>query len=246
MNSKLGIIFVLVVPLMLIENAAAAGLSGSAASVNEFCQKAQQIIAGTTLESDNLTHSKSSSFINSSPAPYDNDPADNLAAYNGKGDPELLELTTQQYVTYAKGIFGITYPQVISCKMKSSEAIQMFIDPSASNGEMNCSDIISDTVDHIFARIPSWLQRSLAFKESEVVIEPDVVATNGPEWLDPFPPSVAFIGDDGLLHLQSKTLFVPVDLPPFIPVGDDKKGVHYCHLPAPSYVSRLIKGIVKP
>ena len=246
MNSKFGIICVTVISLVLTENAFALGLSSSAANVNEFCQNAQQIIANTTLESVNLIHSTGSSFIESSPAPYDNDPTDNLSAYNGKGDPESLPLTTQQHVTYANGKFGIAYPQVISCKMKSSEAIQRFIDPSSSETEMNCSDIISHTVDHVFAGIQRWRRRFLAFGELEIVVEPDTVTLTGPEWLDPFPPSVAFIGNDGLLHFQGKTLFVPVDLPPFIPVGNDKKGVHYCHLPAPSYISRLVKGIVKP
>ena len=238
--------YLVIILLMVMSNAFAEGLPDSAASVNDFCQNAQQIIASTALESVNLTHSVDSSFIESSPAPYDNDPAGNLAAYNGKGDPALLPLTTQQFVTYAEGTVGLEYPQVISCKMKSSEAIQTFIDLSAAGPEMNCSDIISDTVDQIFAELPHWLRHFLAFDESEIVIEPDIVAATGPDWLIPFPPSVAFIGDDGLLHLQGKTLIVPVNLPPFIPINDDKKGVRYCHLPAPSYIVRLVKGVAQP
>ena len=246
MTSKVIRRYLAVILLMVMSNAFAESLPDSAASVNDFCQNAQQIIASTALESVNLTHSVDPSFIESSPAPYDNDPAGNLAAYNGKADPALLPLTTQQFVTYAEGMVDLKYPQVFSCKMKSSEAIQTFIDPSAAGPEMNCSDIISDTVDQVFARLPPWLRRFLAFDESEIVIEPDIVATTGPEWLDPFPPTVAFIGDDGLLHLQGKTLLVPVNPPPFIPIDDDKKGVHYCHLPAPSYLVRLVKGLAQP
>lgn len=235
--------FLVVIPLMVMSNAFADRFPSSAADVDNFCQHAQKIIASTTLESVNLTHSVVASFIESSPAPYENGQEGNLAAYNGKGNPELLPLTTQQFVTYAEDIFGFDYPQVISCKMNSSEAIQTFIDPSATGPEMNCSDIINGTVNKIFSRIH---HRRLAFDESEIMIEPDIAVTTGPEWLDPFPPTVAFIGNDGLLHLQGKTVIVPVNLPPFIPIGDDKKGVHYCHLPAPSYIVRLVKGFAQP
>lgn len=227
-------------------NAWGTGSPDSASSVNDFCQNAQQIIASTDVESTNLTHSMDDSFIQSSPAPYANMPGGNLSAYNGKGDPELLPLTTQQYITYGSGFFGNEYPKIVSCKMKSAEGIQIFIDPSAAGPAMACSDVIADTIDDVFADIPRWWRRLLAFDESQIVIDDDATAMSGPEWLDPFPPTVAYIGNDGLLHLQGKNLIVPVNLPPFIPVGDDKKGVHYCHVPAPSFVERLVKGLAQP
>ena len=85
MTSKVIRRYLAVILLMVMSNAFAEGLPDSAASVDDFCQNAQQIIASTALESVNLTHSVDSSFIESSPAPYDNNPAGNLAAYNGKG-----------------------------------------------------------------------------------------------------------------------------------------------------------------
>jgi len=212
-----------------------------------FCKSVQQIIASTTLESRNIVHNSWDSFIESSPAPY---AGENVAAYNGPADSgETLSLTTHEFITLAKlPRAHRQFPQVISCKMKSSEAIQRFIGMEASLGKLACEDVNRQTVSDVFASFTKKEKKKLEFNENQIVFEPDVVARSGPEWLDPSSLDVAFVGDDGRLHIESTTLLVPVDidLPPPLALGEDKKGVQYCHLPSPAYIRLIAKGRIRP
>lgn len=207
----------------------------STAAVKRLCTEAQQIIAGTTLDSTNNIHDTSTSFIVSDAAPYES--------------PEgaTLPLTTQQFVTY--GTYpakGKQYPQIISCKMKSAEALAFFYGADAAHSGASCRDIHEQTVNAVFASLTKPETRQLVFDRDDVIIDSDSVARSGPQWLTPMPPTLTYMDAEGRLHLQAKSLPVPREVPPFVPLGPEKKGVHYCHLAAPEYIRALITGDVAP
>ncbi|MDJ0775322.1 MAG: hypothetical protein QNJ49_18140 [Mastigocoleus sp. MO_167.B18] len=204
-------------------------------TTKKFCRYAQKIIAQTKIKAINVVQSDFNSFANSFATPFESP------------DGDTLPLTTQQLVTY--GTYpntGRTYPQIISCKMKSADAIKFFYGEDAAVSGSSCRDIHKRILKKVFSKLKTRKIKKLAFEKDEVILEPDIVATNGPEWLNPFPPDLAYLGDDGLLHLQAKSLPVPRTVPPFVSIGPERKGVHYCHLAAPEYITALITGAVVP
>jgi hypothetical protein len=206
----------------------------STAAVNSYCQEAQKIIAGTSLESINVLNDSFDALVASDAAPYET--------------PEgaVLPLTTQQLVTYGAYPDGQAFPQVISCKMKSAAALQYFYGPDAAVPGATCKTVVEQTLAAVFNSLTNKELRNLAFTPEQVLVDADLVANSGPNWLTPFPADVASLGADGLLHLQAKSLPVPRFLPPFLPVPPEKKGVHYCHLPSAEYLRALVTGEVQP
>jgi hypothetical protein len=119
--------------LVISANTASAGLARghlySTAAVNRICKEAQQVIANTTLESNNVVWDEfgvpstpttpATGFISSDATPY-------LGA-------EALPLTTHQYVTYGSYADGQEYPKIVSCKMKRYDALERIYGPGAAS-----------------------------------------------------------------------------------------------------------------
>ncbi len=195
-----------------------------------FCTQAQKAVAGTALESTNVLQPSVEDFIASDAAPWDDEAG--LA----------LPLTTQQFTSTAPHPSeDRTMDTVVSCKLKSAEALQYHYGSDAAELGHLCLDAHAAVVDAVYDNLtPPELGR-LVHDRSDVVLEPDLVSWGGPDWTSPFPPEVARIEVDGRLHLRAKALVVPRVFPVPI-VGPPKRGVHYCHLASPDLVRELVVG----
>jgi hypothetical protein len=210
----------------------------STAAVNKFCSNAQQIIAGTEIVSTNIIHSDYNAFVESKALPFE---------VASEPDAALAPVTTQQYVTYGYYDSGKDYPQLISCKMKSADAIQYFLGAEAASAESTCKAINQDTLDRVATSLTQSEQRSIVLDDDEeVIVDPDNEVMFGFQWVTPFDP--VYIGDDGELHVVSKSLLVSkfAYLPPIPGLDDRFRGVHYCHLLAPEYARSILTGEVQP
>lgn len=222
----------------------------SQAAVDVFCSTAQQILTGTPGFSHNLVHSSLDSFTSSSAAPYE---GPNASAYNGKGsDGSSLPLTTQQLVSH-RVLPGTSweYPIVISCKMKTSEAINYHFGAGSASTQQTCREVNQAIVADVYANLTSIEQRMLRYQQSDIVFTSDFYSGAGPVWLYPLPylPRVAIVPTTGAN--AGKLVFIGRALTvertnPSNDAGPDKKGSYYCHFPSPEYIRALITGQTPP
>jgi hypothetical protein len=215
------------------------------ADLNRFCQEAQQIVAGTTVESGNIVWDDDpTGFFGSDAAPYEE---------TGTEFP----LTTQQFVSYNvyPGNGNKEYPIVISCKLKDHADVVRFIDENAGPGG-TCKTVVEDTIQRVLDSLTYKESKDALAADIEFVVEDDNSASSGPEWTVPLPPVLVCL-DNGsteqegvVLRVQPKALPVseffwpwPLEFPPAPPgIGPAKVGVHYCHLPAAEYLRELLTG----
>ena len=200
-----------------------------------FCKKAQQIIANTKLKAKNINWSEfgtagtpfpppavpATGFIGSDAKPYDG--------------AENLPLETQQYVSYGKDDKGKIYPQVILCKMKSSDALDFYYPGSAAFGA-SCAAINVRTTAKVVARLTKENREPLIGKD---LVYYNWLTYSGQQWTDSSPTPVAFRTSDGKLHIVSKELYVERTNPSSF-VGSEKKGINYCQVIAPEYLRKLL------
>ncbi len=197
-----------------------------------FCQRAQQVVGGTDLVSDNVLQPTVEAFIGSDAAPWDDD------------DGRDLPLTTQQFTTV------VPHPTedrdlaaVVSCKMKSAEGLQYHYGSDAGELGRFCQDVHAEVLDAVFGALTPPERARLVYTRDDVVLDLDTITWGGPDWTTPFPPQVAYAGPTGALHLRAKALIVPRVFP--VPVvGPEKRAVHYCHVAAPDLVRELVTGDV--
>jgi hypothetical protein len=223
----------------------------SVVAVDNFCARAQQIVSSTSLYPVVVGHSGLDDFTFSSSAPYE---GPNLSAYNGKTDSRLgedagdLPLTVQQLVSHrVLGATGWVYPVVVSCKMKTAEAINFHVGAGWAGTQRSCRDVNQSTVADVYASLTSIERRTLRWQQGQIIFVADSFASSGPTWLYPLPylPRVAFVGADGLLRIHGLAITV-ARTDPTTAAGPDKKGSYYCHLPSPEYVRALILGQTQP
>jgi hypothetical protein len=133
--------------------------------------------------------------------------------------------------------------------MKNAGSLNNYYGAGTAVATVACSAINQDTITRVFASLTAYERRYLRFNESQIVLDPDEVEATGPDWLFPLteglPPTVAYIGNDGLLHLKAKTISVGQGSLSAI-LTPDKKGVNYCHFIAPEYLRSLVTGAVQP
>ena len=203
-------------------------------AMEEFCTRAQQIVARTDLVSTNVIQPTPEDFITSDAAPWDD--ADGLA----------LPLTTQQFTSVvAHPTEDRDMATVVSCKMKSAEALLYHYGLGTAEIGGLCRDVHAEVVDDVFASLTPPERARLVYDRDDVFLDPDLVSWGGPDWTTPFPPQVAHAEPDGKLHLRAKAMIVPRIFPvPIVPTP--KRGVHYCHLVAPDHLRELVTGDAEP
>jgi hypothetical protein len=182
-------------------------------SDEQFCARAQQLIATTELLAINTVHHDYDAYVASK--------------------PHEMPLSTEQY--YYFGEDGVA--QIISCKMKSAGRINMAHGEQAAGEGKSCRDINQRSFNHVYAMLKAH-REELAFQRSDVIFEEDESAYMGPQWLQPWPYPVATVEGDGKLHIRAKAMYIPYAW--YIPMPDRFKGVHYCHLVAPAFLQQLL------
>jgi hypothetical protein len=189
--------------------------------LSTFCADAQQRISGTPLRADNVLHTDYEAFV--------------------KSKPGVRPLRTEQYVWFDDE--ARTQPKMISCKMKTSDHIATEYGADQTTGEGQCADINRATLERVLAGIGPAERRRLRFaRGTQVVFEPEVRTTDGPVWLAPF--ALTTIGSDGALHIHSKAMRNDWLDPALAQAPPQFKGTRYCHLIAPQYLARLLRGEV--
>jgi len=179
----------------------------------QFCARAQQLIASTSLDAINTVHQDFDAYV--------------------KSKPHEKPLATEQYYYYGED--GMA--KIVSCKMKSAGRIVMAHGEQAAGEEKDCRRINQRSFDELYAVLEAH-REELAFRRSEVIFEEDEFAYMGPDWLDPWPYPAATVENDGKLHIRAKAMHIPYAW--YIPIPDRFKGVHYCHLVAPAYLRQLL------
>jgi len=238
------ILTVLSTALVMVSGTASAGLARghlySTAAVNRICKEAQQVIANTTLESTNVIWDDfgvagppPTGFISSDATPY--------------AGAETLPLTTQQYVTYGTYADGREFPKIVSCKMKRHDALNRIFGPGTAVAGSTCRTIVEGTTLRVIASLTNPETRSVVFDtDDEVVDDVDSNAFSGAQWTNLALYIPANVDGAGVLHLRGRRLDVPENIVTPFPLGPAKKGVTYCHLPAPEYIRALVTGEVQP
>ncbi len=187
--------------------------------LGSFCVAAQQRISGTALRSENTLHTDYEAFV--------------------KSKPGVRPLRTEQFVWFEDD--ARTLPKMISCKMKTSDHIATEYGADQTSGEGQCADINRATLDSVLASMSAAERRRLRFaRGTQVVFEPEVRTTDGPVWLAPF--ALTTIGSGGALHIHSKAMRNDWLDPALARAPPQFKGTRYCHLIAPQYLARVLRG----
>jgi hypothetical protein len=201
----------------------AASNATAAFDLTSFCVAAQQRISGTALRSENTLHTDYEAFV--------------------KSKPGVQPLRTEQFVWFEDD--ARTLPKMISCKMKTSDHIATEYGADQTRGEGQCADINRATLEGVLAAMSAAERRQLRFaRGTQVVFEPEVRTTDGPVWLAPF--ALTTIAADGALHIHSKAMRNDWLDPALAKAPPQFKGTRYCHLIAPQYLARVLRGDVAP
>ncbi|MDH4023050.1 MAG: hypothetical protein OEW88_03920 [Gammaproteobacteria bacterium] len=191
---------------------------GEAPPLAEFCLEAQQVIVHTAVRPALIVHTDFDAFV--------------------KSKALIDPLSIQQYVWYEND--DTTRPVMVSCKMKSADHLNAAFGKGTSGGDGQCQDMNRLTWERVRARLGATAAGSLAFDGAEVVRNTENPGMTGPDWLKPY--EMTWRDERGVLHLRSKGFRVDWTDPQFAAMPGRFRGVQYCHLITPEYLTRLVTG----
>jgi len=194
-------------------------------ATEDYCQRAQQIVAMTSVVADVEIPANHEVFV--------------------KSKATLNPLTIQQYLSNPVSDEN-DLAKVLSCKMKTAERINAAQpvstgQPDLAQGDASCQAVHQYWLEQLYAKIPVQ-HRALA--PEQLVIDDEELTFMGPMWLRPWPFEPLYRTDDGVTHIRSKALYVPFAW--WIPMPDRFKGTYYCHLISPLYLEAIVRGEVQP
>lgn len=161
-----------------------------------------------------------------------------------KSKPAANPLVTTQYVR-RENENPQAGPMMVSCKMKTADHLIAVYGPDAAGVDIGCSGVNEITLRKVLASLTPQERRRLRFDSGrKVSFAPDIVTTQGPVWLEPYP--LATLGADGSLQLQAKGMRNDWLDPRYAQAPPQFRGTRYCHLVAPEYLRRLLLGEVEP
>jgi len=194
-------------------------------AMEDYCQRAQQIVARTSLLADVVTPDNHEAFV--------------------KSKATLDPLTVQQHLSNPVSVDN-DLARVLSCKMKTAERINAAQpvsagQPAVAQGDGSCQAVHRFWLQQLYDKIPA---QSRALSPEQLVIDDEELTFIGPMWLRPWPFEPLYRTDDGVIHIRSKALYVPFAW--WIPMPDRFKGTYYCHLASPLYLDAVVRGEVSP
>ena len=184
----------------------------------EFCLEAQQVIVRTAVTPTLIVHSDFDAFV--------------------KSKALIDPLTIQEYVWYEND--DATRPVMVSCKMKSADHLNEAIGKGTSAGDGKCQDMNRLTWERVRESLGDKTAETVVFDSAEVVENKENPGMTGPDWLKPY--AMTWRDDAGVLHVRSKGFRVDWTDPRFAAMPGRFRGVQYCHLIAPEYLTRLVTG----
>ena len=182
-----------------------------------FCGSAQQWIAQTDMQAEVVLYEDHEAFVESKAA--------------------IEPLSVPQFFSNPEPDSGI--PRVVSCKMKTAEQLNAVYgaEGAVAGTSQSCETVLSRMLD---ARFAERTGESLSLNRDDFLIDEEDSTFIGPMWLEPWPFEPLSVDDSGLVHLLSRSLYVPDAW--YIPMPDSFKGVYYCHTISPVYLDALITG----
>ncbi|MEZ5566716.1 MAG: hypothetical protein R3F24_14930 [Gammaproteobacteria bacterium] len=190
----------------------------NAPPLDEFCLEAQRVVVRTDVVPALVVHQDFNSFV--------------------KSKASIDPLTIQQYVWYEDD--DPTKPLMISCKLKSADHLNEAYGAGTSAGNGRCQDMNRLTWEWVRASLGSRHVEDVVFDEPEEVWNDKNPGMTGPDWLKPY--TMAWRDKAGVLHIRSKGFRVDWKDPRFSAMPARFRGVQYCHLITPQYLTRLVTG----
>ena len=216
---------------ILISAVAIAALAGCTAQraakiapvppLEEFCLEAQRVVVRTAVTPALVLHPDFDGFVKSKAA--------------------IEPLTIHEYIWFEDD--DPTRPVMVSCKLKSADHLNEAFGKSTSAGNGRCQDMNRLTYDRVRAGLGTANVEPVVFDPAEEVRNTANPGMTGPDWLKPY--EMTWRDAAGALHLRSKGFRVDWTDPRFAAMPGRFRGVQYCHLIAPEYLTRLVLGKAK-
>lgn len=198
--------------------------SGSAlAEWDDYCIRAQQLVATTAVYAGIKVHDDYASFADS--------------------DATSEPFVVQQYLSNPSPE-NPALLRTMSCKMRTAERINK---SGAQRGarvaleDTSCNAVHRDMLAEVAESIP---RRELRVQPDSVVIGEEERTFIGTLWSRPWPFDAVVRAGKGRIQLNTKALYVPYVW--WIPMPSAYKGNFYCHLVAPAYLEALLRGKARP
>ncbi len=161
-------------------------------------------------------------------------------------EPEVQVSTTLDDFAEAKSSAGplrvVQYAsgnpvQAIACKVSSVEGLRDYggFDATQLGVQRTCRETHSQLLTEVAAGVTA---AERAVQPESVILDEDLTAWMGPQWLAPLTP--LYRDEGGAWHLQARELAVSSAW--YIPLPQSIKGVHYCYLVAPDYLATVLRG----
>lgn len=161
-----------------------------------------------------------------------------------KSKPVVRPLLTTQFVHRETAAAG-GGPMMISCKMKTADHLIAEYGSTAAGVDIGCSGVNEIILRDVLASMTRDERRRLRYDGGRKLrFDADLVTTQGPTWLAPYP--LARLEADGSLHLQAKGMRNDWLDPRYAQAPPQFRGTRYCHFVAPEYLRRLLLGEVVP
>ena len=198
--------------------APAAGVDLLAANPAVFCAEAQHIVSNTDKSGEFVVHPDFYGFLRSKTS--------------------IDPLTLHVYVWTAPD--DPDRAVAISCKMKSADHLNAAFGAGTAEFDGLCQDMNRETLRQVRAALPAATGRQVMLDPNENAFNDQNPQATGPNWLAPF--LLTTEDDAGTLTIHSKGFRVDWLDPRFVNIGERMRGVHYCHLIAPTYLRDLLAG----
>lgn len=193
-----------------------------AVPLGEFCSAAQAITSGSSIRGTNVVHSDYEEFVLSKAV--------------------IRPLRTEQYHWYEDE--AKTRLKMISCKMKTADHFRTEYGADQAGEERSCADVNRQTIDQVLGAMSKTERRRLLFDHGRnIVLDPDELTNMGPVWLEPY--AMSYVGTDGALHIMSKAMRNDWLDERYFQAPPKFRGTRYCHLIAPEYLARVLRGEVR-
>ena len=187
----------------------------------EFCLEAQRVVVRTAVIPALVVHPDFDGFVKSKAA--------------------IEPLTIHEYIWFEDD--DRTQPVMVSTKLKSADHLNEAFGKSTSAGNGRCQDMNRLTYERVRASLGAANVEPVVFDPAEEVRNAANPGMTGPDWLKPY--EMTWRDADGALHLRSKGFRVDWTDPQFAAMPGRFRGVQYCHLIAPEYLTRLLTGKAK-
>ena len=186
--------------------------------LTQFCLEAQRIVVRTAVTPALVLHPDFDGFV--------------------KSKASIEPLTIHQYIWYEDD--DPARPVMVSCKLKSADHLNEAFGPGTSAGNGRCQDMNRLTYDRVRNTLAPANVELVIFDPAEEVRNAENPGMTGPDWLKPY--EMTWRDESGVLHVRSKGFRVDWTDPQFAAMPGRFRGVQYCHLIAPEYLTRLVTG----